>query len=233
MEPVIITVNHDTPRFVELCIRAVHLRTKRPYRHIIIDNGSKHKTIKILDKFKRQGWIELYKRQIPKVSRSHAASLDWLLQLRVFGLVCLLDSDAYPVCEGWLGSLKQTLNVKNLSAIGYAHFRNEKLLHPSMMLFRYNHYMRCGRPSFAMNGNIRDNFNDTGMAVCKKLLQRGYKIKAINPNKANKLVRHRWSGTRFDIAIGNKINTIPKAEFRRRTRKWFSEKSAREALVHV
>lgn len=224
----IITVNHDTPRFIELCIKAVHLRTRLPYKHLVLDNGSSQPTLTMLRKFKDRGWIELVQRRTNKCSRGHAEALDWVLSKRRFDLVCLLDSDAYPVDVGWLNNLYDQLQAQKATAIGFPHFRDGSLLHPACMLFRFGDFVAAGRPSFHIQGTLKTKFWDTGMIVCREMRRRG---KLVPYGGLGKLVKHRWCATRAELA-GGRIDDTPIDKFRRASRNWFMEPCAVEALKH-
>ena len=230
MEPVIITVNHDAKRFIELCIKAVHLRTKLPYKHIIIDNGSKPDTINLLRTFSNKKWITLHERHIAKVASGHANSLDWILQNTKFDTVCLLDSDAYPVCNNWLNIMIDKMNKEKANVIGCSHFRDESLIHPSCMVFKYEAYLKARKPSFAINKSGK--FNDTGMIVCQKIKDNGYKLVPINRlTEMQKLVMHRWCATRLETAKDN-LDGRPKSEWLKETQEWFNNQLVRESLEH-
>lgn len=230
---IIITVNHDARRFIELCIKAVHLRTKSEHRHLVIDNGSNPDVIRLLQQFAAKQWIEFIPRTLPKKASSHASSLDWFLRSpnRRPEWVCLLDSDAYPVADGWLSELKKRAIDNDVQAVGFSHFRDGKLLHPSCMLFRYDAYVRAGKPSFAIvNSHV---FNDTGMIVCEKMVQTGSKLLPYSKEDLYQIVRHRWCGTRIENARGDKLDgIIPKSDFEQESREWLSQPEAVEALNH-
>lgn len=233
----IVTVNHDSPRFIELCIKAVRHRTLPPYEHVIIDNGSKPETIAMLEQFSRARWITLLRRKIHKSAGGHAQSLDWYLQRQDFDRICLMDSDAYPVKKDWLTFLDNKL--VDADAVGFAHFRDASLLHPACMLFKYKSYARAGYPTFAISGQLRaadprfhrlDVFNDTGMIVCKRMLQTGSKLHPISEQGLGELVKHRWRATRYEVATGNKIDDTPKEVYAKETEEWFQHPAAKESL---
>jgi len=224
----IITVNHDAHRFIELCVKAVHMHTKIPYQHMIIDNGSNPATIQMLTEFHNKGWVRLIRRNMPKMAASHAASLNWILFTPPSDLVCLLDSDAYPIRNDWISYLIETMNTNHADAVGFAHFRDESLLHPSCMLFKYAAYQTSGKPSFAIKKS--DKFWDTAMIMCDSLRRHGFKLMPISKEKLSEYVKHRWMATRFENARGNMIDDIPKEVYRKETEEWFRHPSAIEAL---
>ncbi|MDP1713061.1 MAG: glycosyltransferase [Candidatus Nanopelagicaceae bacterium] len=224
----IVTVNHDAKRFIELCVKAVHLRTKQPYRHVVIDNGSSLGVIHMLQQFGTKQLIQLLQRNVTKHAAGHAQSLDWFLHKPgTSGLICLLDSDAYPIVDDWLGILMKKLD--GYGAVGCAHFRDESLLHPCCMLFRHEVWSSAGRPSFNIK-KIGGKFMDTGMQVCKEML----KVAKLNPiertTEIGKLVRHFWCGTRIEAALGDKLDGRPKAEWFKDVQKWFDDPRVKEIL---
>lgn len=230
MEPTtIVVVTHDARRFIELCIKGIHLNTKGPYHFIVIDNGSEPRTIKLLSDYSSRGWFTLICRNIPKRSSSHAASLDWFFKNhKVEKFVCLLDSDSCPVMEDWLGKLH--ILLKDYDAIGCVHFRDEKLLHPSCMLFNYSSFLKAGSPSFAINGSLNGVFNDTGMTVCKRMISTGSRLLPLSREEMGKYVKHRWCGTRVEIAPGSKIDDYTKERFEKDTNTWFSDPNIQRIL---
>jgi len=229
----IMTVNHDTPKFIELCIRAVHLRTNIPYRHLIIDNGSRPATKTLLREFKGMGWIDLLERKAAKGSWGHAEALDQVLK-KEFGLVCLLDSDAYPADPTWLRFLHDGLIRNKASAIGFPHFRDATLLHPACMLFRHSDFVAAGRPSFRIKGSLRTKFWDTGMIVCREMRRKG-KLVPCDEKELGRMVKHRWRATRAEVATHRRQNVLdetPLIKYARKSRDWFKDPSAMEALDH-
>ena len=223
----IVTVTHDAPRFINLCVRGVHHFTNPgSYRHVVIDNGSSPKTIGMLRKFHKDGWIDLRERSVPKNAKGHADSLDWFLQSVPSGeAICLLDSDAYPTCHGWLEELVKLL--EGVSGVGYAHFRDNRLLHPACMLFRACDFITAGRPSCKIFKRPQ-GLCDTAMLVSEKLLEKGFKLR---PLAAHEMpwVKHRWCGTRVEIARGT-IEKQPVAAFNASSDRWFLTSIAREIL---
>lgn len=229
MHTTIITVNHDAIKFIELCIKSVHLFTRLPYTHVVIDNGSKKSVLSMLRKYEAYGWIRLIERSIPKTSAGHADSLDWFLHNNTdLEYVCLLDSDAYPAVVGWLQRLHNQMDA--VDATGFPHFRDPSLIHPSCMLYKYSAYCTAGRPSFRIMRESPTVFNDTGMLVCKKMRDQGCIVRPMP--RINKYVKHRWCGTRIEVAGGDCLDEIPKSQFFRDTRRWFNDPEVIEILKH-
>jgi len=190
----IITVNHGTPKFIELCVKAVRLRTQKPYRHVVIDNGSKRPIIQMLKQFQQDGWIQLIEQKNRKSATSHAKALDWFMTNSREQNLIFMDSDAYPVVEGWLGKI---MNNSQAAIIGPAHFRDESIVHVSTMIFERNTWSSSGSPSFRIN-NRRKIFIDTGMQFCYDAREKGFKIGAFPQEQFGKWVAHRWCGTRIE-----------------------------------
>ena len=226
----VLTVNHDAKRFIDLCIRAVHLRTHSVYEHVVIDNGSQPDVVDMLESFAAKKWITLIKRKLHKGARGHADSLNWILPTLKSEWICLLDSDAHPVMHNWLVVLDDKRLAAGADACGFAHFRDESLLHPSCMLFRLADYLRIGRPSFSI---YKDRiFWDTGMKVCQVMKDHGLKLLPLNRFDQS-LTRHRWCGTRIENVRGDRLDGLhTKAAYDRETDKWFADPSAQEALKH-
>ena len=225
----IITVTHDAHRFVELCVKAVHKLTTQPYEHVVIDNGSQPETMNFLTECAKKEWISLYRRNVSKNATGHAVSLNWYLSSHHPDLVCLLDSDAFPVSPTWLEDLQGFL--KGVDATGVSHFRDEKLLHPSCMLFKYSAYALAGKPSFLIR-RTTNIFVDTAMFVCQEMVRSGSRVKPLNKETMQNICRHRWRGTRFENAKGDKIDDTPKEQYIKDTEDWFNNSLVKEILCH-
>lgn len=222
----IITVVHDAYRFTDLCTRAVHKRTPEDHEHIIIDNGSDPTCLAMLDDRASKGWITLHKRKQYKNSGGHAQSLEWFLyeKREASPLICLLDSDAYPVKEGWLTELYTRMKNENADAVGCVHFRNDKLLHPSCMLFHREHLFIAGRPTFRIK-KAKKKFYDTAMIACEALINKGFKLLPISREEMEDIVRHRWCGTRVENAKGQFLDDQSLEDYNRETALWFEHPS--------
>ena len=222
----IITVVHDARKFAELCIKAVHLRTSG-FRHIVIDNGSAQDTLKLLDQFAHAKLITLVRRSMPTSRFRYANSLDWILSnWNGSDQICLLDSDAYPVCAGWLEFLGQRVGM----ATGCEHFRDKTLLHPSCMAFSYCDYVKAGRPSFKITGRLENNFRDTAMNVCIEMRRKGVELVPHSREVLSVYVRHRWCATRREIAVGPRIDDVSKTDYDIESSRFLSTEEAKEAL---
>lgn len=223
----IVTVNHDTPKFIELCIKGVKLRTKTPYRHIIIDNGSKKQTMEMLNSFAKNNIIKLIRRNMPRNSSSHANSLDWYLHNHNPSRVCFLDSDAFPIVDDWTNIIN---NMVTADISGPSHFRDESIIHVSTMFFDYSVWKNSKKPSFKiMSGK---NFMDTGMAFCYEAIKHGFSVKSINRDKFQSIVRHRWCGTRVqNLKRNQKLDGIySQKEYYKVTQDWLSHPAVEETL---
>lgn len=215
----IVTVHHDTPRYIDLCIRAVKLFSTGDYKHVVVDNGSSLATVACLEQFARQGWITLYKRLVPKLSGLHGGSIDWFLQTnRNHDLICLLDSDAHPTRPDWLDFLRT--NLGEAAATGFAHFRDEQLIHPACMLFRYSAFVAAGRPSFRLRSHP---LIDTAIVVCQAMRAAHQQLKPIPAPVLTEYVRHRWCATRVNSVPGTHIDDISKEMYFRESEDWFNQ----------
>jgi len=173
--------------------------------------------------------IELWERKLPKNSSGHARSLNWYLYQNKpdTELICLLDSDAYPVEEGWLTKLYQNMVDQEADATGFPHFRDESLLHPACMLFKYSALTHAGNPDWRISKRS-DKFHDTGMIACDKMREYGAKLAPIPKETMEGIVRHRWCGTRIEIARNGILDGhLSKADYDKESDEWFSEESAK------
>ena len=225
----IITINHDAHRFIELCVKAVHMNTDHKYQHIVVDNGSRPPTIQMLEEFASKGWIKLIRRNIPKGAGGHANSLNIILSSEPSPTICLLDSDAYPINKSWLRFLHETKGAA--AAAGFPHFRDETLLHPSCMLFDYNAFSTAGKPSFGIFRDSAGKLWDTGMIVCDRIRSCGFKLVPIPKEKMSEYILHRWCGTRIENERRDALDgVVPKIKFNQETEEWFKQPSAIQVL---
>lgn len=226
----IITVNHDSPKFIDLCIRGVKLHTKCDYEHIVIDNGSQNLTLSILENFAKEGIITLYKRKLPKRSSSHALSLDWYLNKHQYSnTIVLLDSDAVPITDNWIQKIR-AMNQAHIT--GVAHFRDQNLIHPSCMMFPYDVYKNSKYPSFKISKI--PYFMDTGMKACINMKTTGYSISSISQHVMDNIVKHRWCGTRIEcVQPGKKLDNIYSIdEYNNSSDEWFNHPEIKHILQH-
>jgi len=230
MQPVtIVTVVHDAFKFAELCVKATHRRTPEQHKHVIIDNGSGTSTLTMLRRYKNSNAIDLWERRLPKNASGHARSLNWYLYTLKpdTELVCLLDSDAYPVKSGWLTELYQHMEEQEADATGFPHFRDNTLLHPACMLFKMSAINHAGNPDWRISKRP-DKFHDTGMIACTKMREYGAKLLPLSEEVMNGLVRHRWCGTRIEIAKNGVLDGhMPRDEYDQISSEWFSDESAK------
>jgi hypothetical protein len=187
----------------------------------------------MLEDFANKKWITLFRRSLSKNASGHALSLDWMLRGQFQdGLVCLLDSDAYPVVDDWIVTLHDQMRAASAQAIGFAHFRDESLIHPSCMLFDLRSYVSCGKPSFAMQ--TAGVFNDTGMVVCRQMLASGMKLLPIHKDTMERLVLHRWCATRIERMTGDFLDgVIPRAQLEKEDVAWFADPIVVATLQHT
>lgn len=224
----IVTVNHGTPKFIELCVKAIKLRTKLPYRHVVIDNGSHRSVIKMLKQFHQDGWIQLIQQKNPRSATSHAKALDWFMAASKEKNLVFMDSDAYPVVDGWLGKV---LNRSQADIIGPAHFRDESIVHVSTMIFERRVWNAAGCPSFRIN-NRGKVFIDTGMQFCYDARAKGFSIGAFSQQQFGEWVAHRWCGTRIaNLSKGQRLDGVYTQEHcSQATQAFLSSPAAIEAL---
>ena len=235
----IVTVHYNTPRFIELCIKAVHLYATVPYEHVVIDTGSRAKSLAVLKRYHK--WVTLIRRREREGPGAHARSIDWFLNgRRNLNMVCLLDSDAFPTQKGWLKTLLGRIHA-GADATGFAHFRNKVLLHPACMLFKHSAYVKSGRPSFRIVG-LGKSIEDTGMVVCEEMKKHGFKLDPINMDGpayrkrgfSGRMIEHRWCATRITrVPKNGKLDgKIPRENFERNSDSWFKHPAVKKILRH-
>lgn len=223
----IISVNFNTPKFIELCIKSIILNTSN-YQLVIVDNGSVDSSLDLLKKYQQAGKITLVRRKVGYNSSEHGRAIDQVLNSGLIKspLVCTIDSDAYAAKKGWLVEIDK--QRKGNFAAGYAHFRDPHWLHPACMLFDYIKYKKIGSPSFALT--TTGGFLDTGVLVSMEALKHGEKLVVVKG--IDKLVPHRWRGTRIQKVSGDRKldGNITKAEFYAENEKWLSRPDIRQIM---
>lgn len=225
----IVTVTHDARKFVKLCVEATNRRTPEAHDHVVIDNGSTDGTLQMLRKYRDSSIIKLYERRLRKNAAGHAISLNWFLYsvTPATKYVCLLDSDAYPVQEGWLTTLYERMIENNADGIGFSHFRNRDLLHPACMLFDYSKLVHAGKPDWRIN-KVKGTFNDTGMTACRAMVRYGAKLMPLSEEDMKDIVRHRWCATRIEIAKDGILDGhLTREDYDKESELFFSEDAAR------
>lgn len=223
----IITVNYNTRRFIELCIKSIFKNTMMPYRMIVVDNGSTDGSIEYLRKINE---IILVTRRTRLSASEHGRAIDQVLYRSGYintPLICTIDSDAFAAKKGWLSELNKQRGAH--FAVGYEHFREPHYLHPACMLFDYNKLLKIGKPSFALI-KTRNTFIDTGIAVSKAALDHGEVL--VGARNIDALVPHRWCATRVLRISGDKKldNRITRSEFNEETDQWFNRADVRQIL---
>jgi len=225
----ILTVNFNTRRFIELCVKSVLQNTTVPFRLIVVDNGSTDGSKEYLLPLAKSGKIHLVVRKSKMAASEHGRALDQILYsagLVKTKLVCTIDSDAYVAKKGWIAELNRQRG--NYFAVGYEHFRDPHYLHPACMLFNYGTLLRIGKPTFALTK--KDNqFYDTGIIVSQTALRNGEKL--VGGRGLEAMVPHRWCATRVLKVSGDERldGQFTRSEFDTESNKWF----ARPEVVRI
>jgi len=219
----ILVVNYNTPKFIELCLKSIHVNSITPHRVIVIDNGSTDGSLPYLKSLARSQRIHLVSRRTTLSASEHGRAFDQVLYksgLIKTPLVCTIDSDAYVAKRGWLQELDR--QRKGHFAVGYEHFRDAHLLHPACMLIDYRELLSIGRPSFALTKK-NGQFFDTGIVVSQTALRHGKKL--VGGRGLEALVPHRWCGTRIQRAGKDGVldGHITPTAFAAENRKWFAK----------
>lgn len=228
-EVTIITVNYNTRRFIELCVRSILKNTIMPYRLIVVDNGSTDGSIMYLRSMQKN--LILVSRHTNTSASEHGLAINHVLYHSGYintPLVCTIDSDAFAAQKGWLTELDRQRNGH--FGVGYEHFRDPHYLHPACMLFDYQKMLKIGKPSFALirTGNT---FIDSGIEVSRTALAAGETL--VGGRGLEKLVPHRWCATRVLKFSGDRKldGRITRSEFDIESEQWFNRPDVKNILT--
>jgi len=92
----IVSIVHDSPLWIELCIKSIRRFTQSDHELIIIDNGSSPENLWWL---REQSDIWLIENG--DNSRSHGGGMDQAIEVAEGRHVCIIDSDAHVQRRGW------------------------------------------------------------------------------------------------------------------------------------
>jgi GT2 family glycosyltransferase len=218
----ILTVNYNTHRFIELCLKSIYKNTTLPFRLIVVDNGSTDGSLDYLQRVRQAEQAIVLTRRTSLSASEHGRALDFVLYRTGYvktPLVCTIDSDAFAAKKGWLKELDKQRNGH--FAVGYEHFRDSRCLHPACMLFDYKKLRGLGDPSFALVKK-GGRFFDTGIAVSESALAKGYRL--VGARGLEQLVPHRWCATRIQKVSGDQKldNRVTRSEFTQQNDRWFT-----------
>jgi hypothetical protein len=218
----VLTVNYNTRRFIELCLKSIHANSIMPHRVIVVDNGSTDGSMEYLRALARSQKIHLVARKTPLSASEHGRALDHVLYqsgLIKTPLVCTIDSDAYVAKKGWLQELDRQRGGH--FAVGYEHFRDAHYLHPACMLMDHKELIHMGKPTFALTKK-NGQFFDTGVIVSQTALRTGRKL--VGGRGLESMVPHRWCATRIQRIGKDEMldGRITPAAFSTENNKWFA-----------
>jgi glycosyltransferase involved in cell wall biosynthesis len=142
----IVIVNFNTLDILKTTVAAVKRYTGPGTKLIVVDNGSKDGSREWLSG-QRNGLVPV----LLRTNLGHGRALDIGICRATTSRVLLMDSDAFPVTQGWLESLERQMCSQNLLAIGMRGRRNR--LHPACALINRDHYLKT-RVSMAVHSRF-------------------------------------------------------------------------------
>lgn len=133
----IIVVNFNTLDLLKETVPAIRRFTPPPVELIIVDNGSDDGSA---------AWLRQQRAQLrPVLLRTnvgHGRALDIGISRASTSRVLLLDSDAFPIVDGWVGEVERMMDDGELSAVGMRGRRDR--LHPAFALVDRQTYLESG-----------------------------------------------------------------------------------------
>lgn len=215
----ILIAYHRTPELIRKCIEQIRLLRSPLLRQVlVVDNASGDGVVRALADELVQG-IEL------PANWGHGWALDWAAwQVRTRYLVSL-DSDAWPVADGWLEELVGALE-SGAACAGIYHHRD--YVHPSCLAIETSTFLR-ERLSFVprlpppgKDELLGSQFWDVGERISMRLLASGrrlHKLYADRPQDPTArmvgtvyggVVYHLWYGTRVRLEADTHFDGIPR-----------------------
>lgn len=221
----IVVVNHNTKKFIELCVRSV-LKNAVCSRLVVVDNGSTDGSLKFLRKVID---IELVERKVPMHCDEHGKAIDYYLRTR--GLkteyLMLLDSDAYPAVMNFDAALISLSAGADL--FGPRRWNDQNAPHPMAMLVKKSAWEKLSTVGF-VPWYGRPRALDTAEAFVKGAREKRLRISVISNAQMGKIVRHR-SGVTRHLAFAKDAKKDLLAEERKHD-SWFRDPVAQGILKY-
>ena len=211
-EVTICIVHRNTPEWLGVALRRIARHTPRPRpRVIVVDNGSNAEVAKVVSSLCKPFGTEVM--ALPKPV-PHGAALDAAASRVKSPWMLAMDSDAFPIRDGWLGCLTSLasdgVSVAGASA-GMAHGENHfgNYVHPSFCLV-----------DMAMLSRVRSRFQDawprwdTGEQITIDAMRLGQKVRYLPTTHFNLYghgvvlggaVFHAYYGTRLKVSSAREL----------------------------
>jgi glycosyltransferase involved in cell wall biosynthesis len=205
-------------------LEMVKMSTLRTLRHspcgearlIVVDNGSSDGTETWLRMLAQRGDIDLIR--LPR-NIGHGPALERARPVIRSPFIVTLDSDAFPLQDDWLQSLRSRISGR-VKATGILHHRD--YIHPScLMIERVT--MDTLRLTF-LNEKDKPTRLDVGERITHEIRRRGFEIAGLRRSgeihrgsasepvylgsEYEELVHHQWYTTRSALATGGPVDDV-------------------------
>jgi glycosyltransferase involved in cell wall biosynthesis len=113
----VLIANHNTSRFLEVSLQALHALTRRPFEVLINDDGSEPSDVEALERLAGQyPAVGVFRRPSRGGgSLAHGEALDFLFSQVSTPYTAVLDADCTPLMAGWdeylIGELGDTVKI--------------------------------------------------------------------------------------------------------------------------
>ncbi len=133
----IIVVNFNTLNLLQTTVPAIRRFTPPAVEQMIVDNGSHDGSGAWL-----RGQQSDLRPVLLRTNLGHGRALDIGISRATTSRVLLLDSDAFPIADGWMAEVERMMEAAGLSAVGM-HGRRDRL-HPAFALVDRQCYLDSG-----------------------------------------------------------------------------------------
>ncbi len=214
----VIMVVHNGLEMTRLAtLQTLRCLRKHNARLVVVDNGSNDGTQVWLQVLAERGDIDLIRSES---NLGHGPALELARGQTASPYIVTLDSDAFPLSDDWLPSLRARLNDK-VKVTGIRHHRD--YVHPSCLMIE-----RATLDRFSLsflNEKDRPSKLDVAERISVDLKTRGFEISGLERTGAmrrgsasepvylgsryEELVYHQWYTTRAALSGGQQVDDVP------------------------
>lgn len=127
MVTIVIAYQKGTPEILATCLSSIARHTKEGYKILVVTADEDHDAAVALEEIGHELPVEVVcvsaeAKGYPAGSRAHGAMLDALIPEKIdTEYVLTLDSDCFPVADGWLEGLLDEMEDETVGAAGILH----------------------------------------------------------------------------------------------------------------
>ena len=238
----ILMVVHNTLPMVQVStLRTLEHSAGENARLVVVDNASDDGAQEWLAMLARRGDIDLIRSE---VNLGHGPALELARRSTRSPILVALDSDAFPLRDGWLGALRARLDG-NARAAGIRHHRD--YIHPSCLMVARETLDEWGL-TFLDEKGTHTGF-DVGERISQAIKERGFRIAGLERTGALRrgsqsepvylgsdyegLVYHQWYTTRSAISNGRPVDDVPQEAMLRSLEETLTAERARPRQLTV